>query len=102
MSFADNTPIHFIPGIGQRTAAVLHDLEIHTFGQFIRVPEQLLIALFGPSIRQITALAQHKPYTATPKTQGIKKPAQQEQVWQKTGGSMWKKFQMATRVMAML
>lgn len=102
MSFADNTPIHFIPGIGQRTAAVLHDLEIHTFGQFIRVPEQVLIALFGPSIKQVTGLVQHAPRTYTVKTPAIKKTAQSEQFWQKTGGSVWKKIQMATRVMSML
>lgn len=54
MSIASNTPVQFIPGIGRRTAAVLHDLDIHTFGQLARVPKQVLIELFGPSIVSIT------------------------------------------------
>jgi len=60
MSFAYNTPIHFIPGIGKRTADILHNLGIHTAGQFKKVPESILIELFGPSIRQITNIVHVK------------------------------------------
>lgn len=53
MSFANNTPVQYLPGIGWRTANVLNDLGIHTAGQLNRIPESVLIELFGPSIRSI-------------------------------------------------
>lgn len=53
MSFASNTPIQFIPGIGNRTAEVMHTLGIHTAGHLYRMPEGVLIELFGPSIRSV-------------------------------------------------
>ncbi len=53
MSFANNTPVQYLPGIGWRTANVLNDLGIHTAGQLHRIPESVLIELFGPSIRSI-------------------------------------------------
>lgn len=56
MSFAYNTPIQYIPGIGWRTAEVLHTLGVHTAGQLTRVPEKMLIELFGPSIRAVTQI----------------------------------------------
>lgn len=58
MSFAQNTPIQFLPGIGARTAQVLHELDIHTAGQLARIPEKMLIELFGPSIRSVLMLVQ--------------------------------------------
>ncbi len=54
MSFANNTPIQYLPGIGWRTANVLNDLGVHTAGQLHRIPESVLVELFGPSIRTIT------------------------------------------------
>ncbi|HLD22288.1 MAG TPA: hypothetical protein VJB65_05320 [Patescibacteria group bacterium] len=56
MAFAHNTPVQFIPGIGARTAAVLHELDIHTISELVRVPEKVLIELFGPSIRSVLTL----------------------------------------------
>lgn len=53
MSFANNTPVQYLPGIGWRTANVLNYLGIHTAGQLNRIPESVLIELFGPSIRSI-------------------------------------------------
>ncbi len=53
MSFANNTPVQYLPGIGWRTANVLNDLGIHTAGQLHRIPESVLIELFGPSIRGV-------------------------------------------------
>ena len=53
MSFAQNTPIQFVPGIGRRTAKVLHELGIHTAGQFNRMPNRVLVELFGPSIKAV-------------------------------------------------
>jgi nucleotidyltransferase/DNA polymerase involved in DNA repair len=53
MSFANNTPVQYLPGIGWRTANVLNDLGIHTAGQLHRIPESVLIELFGPSIRSV-------------------------------------------------
>ncbi len=69
MSFASNTPVQFLPGIGVRTAQVLHDLDIHTAGQLQRMPEKVLIELFGPSIRVVTnnlSIAQKKKPAVTP------------------------------------
>lgn len=63
MSFASHTPIHFLPGIGPRTAAVLHRLGVHTAGQFLSIPENVLIELFGPSIRAVTAVVTSCQYS---------------------------------------
>lgn len=70
MSFANNTPIQFLPGIGPRTAKVLHDLGVHTAGQLTTVPENMLIELFGPSIRSVVKFVTVRPVThATPPIQ---------------------------------
>lgn len=53
MSFSTNTPIQYIPGIGWRTAKVMHELGIHTSGQLQNMPESVLIELFGPSIKSV-------------------------------------------------
>lgn len=53
MSFSNNTPIQYIPGIGWRTAKVMHELGIHTSGQLQNMPESVLIELFGPSIKSV-------------------------------------------------
>jgi nucleotidyltransferase/DNA polymerase involved in DNA repair len=42
-----------LPGIGRRTAKVLHGLQIHTVGQFKAMPERVLVELFGPSISAV-------------------------------------------------
>ncbi len=42
-----------LPGIGRRTAKVLHRLQIHTVGQFKSMPERVLVELFGPSISAV-------------------------------------------------
>lgn len=46
-------PIELLPGIGQRTALVLKQLEIKTIGQFKQMPEKVLVEIFGPSIRSV-------------------------------------------------
>lgn len=51
LSTTSNVPIEFLPNIGKRTAKVLRSLGVATIGQFTQLPEQLLIELFGPSIR---------------------------------------------------
>lgn len=61
MSFAQNTPVHFIPGIGVRTAKVLHGLGLHTAGQLNNVPENILVEIFGPSIRTVLKTLQTPP-----------------------------------------
>ena len=63
MSFASQTPIHVLPGIGPRTAAVLHRLGVHTAGQFSSIPENVLIELFGPSIRAVTSVVTSRQYS---------------------------------------
>lgn len=51
LSVTSNVPIEFLPNIGKRTAKVLRSLGVGTIGQFVQLPERLLIELFGPSIR---------------------------------------------------
>lgn len=53
MSFSSTStvPIEMLPGIGRRTARALRVLHIRTIGQFKSLPENILIELFGPSIR---------------------------------------------------
>lgn len=53
MSFSTHTPIQYIPGIGWRTAKVMHQLGIHTAGQLQNMPESVLVELFGPSIQSV-------------------------------------------------
>lgn len=82
MSFAHTStvPIELLPGIGNRTAKALRHLNVHTVGQFKQLPEQVLVELFGPSIRQVhnTVRGYQAPVKATPtisttKTSWIKK-----------------------------
>lgn len=47
---ADQTPIFAVPGIGRRTAALLHGAGVRTVGSFIRLPDLLLEHTFGPSL----------------------------------------------------
>jgi nucleotidyltransferase/DNA polymerase involved in DNA repair len=53
MSFASNTPVKYLPGIGWRTARILEQLGIHTAAQLCSIPEAMLVELFGPSIRSV-------------------------------------------------
>lgn len=55
-----------LPGIGHRTAKVLHKLEVHTIGQFKSMPERILIELFGPSISNIHKAVQGYATTTRP------------------------------------
>ena len=54
-STQSTVPIEMLPGIGQRTAKILRQLGVATIGQFRRTPEQMLVELFGPSIRKVYA-----------------------------------------------
>lgn len=58
MSFAQNTPIQYLPNIGNRTAKILHQLGVHTAGQLKSIPEEMLVEIFGPSIRLTTSYVQ--------------------------------------------
>lgn len=51
-SSTSSVPIEMLPGIGKRTAKVLRAMQVKTIGQFKNVPEQMLVELLGPSIRQ--------------------------------------------------
>lgn len=82
MSFSQTStvPIELLPGIGNRTAKVLHNLSVHTVGQFKQLPEQVLVELFGPSIRQVHSIVRgyQTPIKVTPtitttKTSWLKK-----------------------------
>lgn len=55
-----NLPVEFLPGIGKRTAKVLKSLDVQTIGQFKRMPEGVLVELFGPSIRKTYYIVHQK------------------------------------------
>lgn len=67
MSFShfSAVPIELLPGIGPRTATVLHKLDIRTVGQFKNTSEKILVELFGPSIRSVHNYVQGKSRSAT-------------------------------------
>ncbi|MFA5995675.1 MAG: hypothetical protein WCW27_00205 [Patescibacteria group bacterium] len=87
-----NVPIEFMPNIGQRTAKVLRSLGVFTIGQFKQLPEQLLIELFGPSIKTtlVNTFAVVQP--PVPVVAAYKKPT----------FSFLKKLQLATQFVSML
>jgi nucleotidyltransferase/DNA polymerase involved in DNA repair len=93
MSFAKNTPIQFIPGIGWRTAEVMHDLGIHTVGHLIHIPDNMLVELFGPSIRSILQMVGPTTHAVAPSV---------PHTVAKTKPSFTQRLRIATRVMAML
>ena len=58
-----NIPIELLPGVGPRTAKVLKSLDIHTVSHFKKVPEKMLLELFGPSIVPVHRQVQNKTYS---------------------------------------
>ena len=65
-SYSSTVPIQMLPGIGRRTAKVLHSLQIHTVGQFKAMPERVLVELFGPSISNVHQTVQGYVATTRP------------------------------------
>lgn len=47
---AEQSPIFSLPGIGRRTATLLHQAGVQTIGSFVRLPDLLLEHTFGPSV----------------------------------------------------
>lgn len=76
MSFShfSTVPIELLPGIGPRTATVLHKLDIRTVGQFKNTSEKILVELFGPSIRSVHHFVQgtSRSLTSTSASSNIK------------------------------
>lgn len=73
-SHASTVPIQMLPGIGRRTAQVLHRLQIHTVGQFKSMPTQVLVELFGPSINGLHQAVQGFTVAPRPmKSQSVQK-----------------------------
>ncbi|MBU0731423.1 hypothetical protein KKC88_00915 [Patescibacteria group bacterium] len=89
-SKSSNIPIELLNGIGPRTAKVLKSLDIYTVAQFKRVPEKILIELFGPSILPIHRRVNNKRVT-------IKKRASAP-----SKNSFFKKIQLATSFVSFL
>lgn len=103
MSFASNTPIHFLPGVGSRTAAVLHQLGVHTVGQLLRIPDQILIELFGPSIRAVTSIVTtHQRQNHSPTMQSTHHYARQESRAGHRKKPLLKKLHLAINLLTML
>lgn len=96
MSFATNTPIQYLPGIGWRTAKVMHELGVHTAGQLNAMPEKVLVELFGPSIKPVISRISistptKKKHTTTYSTKPVIKKK-----------SLSQRLRMAATVMTML
>ncbi len=100
MSFASNTPIQFIPGIGNRTAEVMHTLGIHTAGHLYRMPEGVLIELFGPSIRSV--LDTMTRFTTTRSTTSRKMVTTRTYTSTITKQPFWKRLQLAAQFLSVL
>ena len=103
MSFAHNTPIQFVPGIGWRTANVMHTLGIHTVGQLHTIPENILVELFGPSIRSILSLVGLSRLSAK-QSQSIEHVhvGHQHAAPAKEKPTLRKRLRLATQVMSLL
>lgn len=50
VSLVEHSPVYDIPGIGRRTAALLHHAGVTTVGTFAKLPDLLLEHTFGPSM----------------------------------------------------
>lgn len=101
MSFASNTPIQFIPGIGNRTAEVMHTLGIHTAGHLYRMPEGVLIELFGPSIRSVLGtMARITTARSTTNNNPVTTRAAASANAMKS--TFWKRLQLAAQFMSVL
>lgn len=101
MSFAHNTPIQFVPGVGKRTAHVMHNLGIHTTGQLNRVPDELLIELFGPSIRSVISTIRGRAITKQSTQQQTGAPVVQK-ARPNNANSFFKRMKIATQLLAVL
>lgn len=105
-----STLIDFVPGVGKRTAHILHQMGVHTVGQLSHIPEGVLEHIFGPSILQVLGIAREKNLLGGPATFGqvIRKTktgvltSQTTQAVTHAPVSIWKKFQLAARVVSVL
>ncbi|MBI2410499.1 MAG: hypothetical protein HYV32_01200 [Candidatus Kerfeldbacteria bacterium] len=102
MSFAQNTPIQFLPGIGVRTAHVLHELDIHTAGQLARIPEKMLIELFGPSIRSVLMLVHGTTKTLPIMQKKFSPRVTVETTHMRPKKTFFRRLQLATQFIGML
>lgn len=89
MSFASNTPIQYIPGIGWRTTKILQKMGIYTAGELNAVPESLLVELFGPSIKSVLNTLYMQPVVQRVSTSSAVMPKR----------GIFQKVKMAARVM---
>lgn len=115
-----STPIDFVPGVGKRTAQVLHQMGVHTVRQLADIPDGVLEHIFGPSIQVVMAYARRKHLPLNPiqfstlRTHVYGPQATetgpaglhvQTSVPVHVGAehlSWWKKFQLAARVVSVL
>lgn len=102
-----STLIDFLPGVGRRTTQILHQMGIHTVGQLAHIPEGVLEHIFGPSILLVLGAARSKRLSPNPAT--FAQVAQRQKVLQHVPQkvihppvSLWKKFQLAARVVSVL
>lgn len=56
--FLSPLPVHQIPGIGRKTAAILHGMDISTIGQLAEADAQALVSRFGKGGIALRMLAQ--------------------------------------------
>jgi nucleotidyltransferase/DNA polymerase involved in DNA repair len=98
MSFShtSNVPIEFLPHLGKRTAKALRTLGVVTVGQFKQMPEATLIALFGPSIKNLHAYVVHGTPAAVLPAPTLNLPHSRFQV---INLSLGQKLQLAVQVL---
>lgn len=102
------TLIDFLPGVGKRTAHLLHTMGVHTTGQLSSIPDGVLEHIFGPSIRQVQEFARKRGMPIDPADFSVVKrvmgkaeqPQEHHTVMEHI--SLWKKFQLAARVVSVL
>lgn len=86
-----STFIDFVPGVGKRTAQILHNMGVHTVGQLEHIPDGVLEHIFGPSIHSVLDVARTRHAFSS-----------QTQVHNTVTLPWWKKFQLAARVVSVL
>jgi nucleotidyltransferase/DNA polymerase involved in DNA repair len=94
-----------LPGIGHRTAQVLRSMHIRTVGQFKSLPEQMLIEIFGPSIRalynHVQGIGSRRSDNPRVVTTRIVTPNHWKATMKKQPLKLGQKFRLATQVLMM-
>lgn len=95
-SHSSTVPIEMLPGIGRRTAKVLRSLHVTTVGQFKKLPERVLIDLFGPTIIPVHKMVKPIVKKVPTPIHGLNYPSVE-----KANLNLLQKLRLATQVLMM-